>query len=279
MGDMTTADRKFRFGLVTAFAPNAQAWTGFAQRAEELGYSSVMVPDTGNTFSPFPAMAAAAAATTTLWVGSFVLNAPGRQPESVAVDALTLDILSGGRLELGVGTGRDPEQGGTPKQRLSAVAAVIDAVKQTFASGVGPMRAVQEPHPPILVAAHGKRALTLAAEQADIVTLAIPPNSTEDHLIAKAQEFRELAGSRLEEIELAANLIALGDRVPEWMLAQAGETSMETPDNPAALLSGTPQQMADTLRRRRELTGISYVTVNSAFMDQLAPVVELLAGE
>jgi probable F420-dependent oxidoreductase len=275
---MTTADRKFRFGLVAAFAPDAPAWTGLARRAEELGYSSVMVPDTGDTFAPFSAMAAAATATTRLRVGSFVLNAPGNRPESVAVEALTLDILSGGRLEIGVGTGRDQTQGGTPRQRLEAVAAVIAAVKQTFASGAGPMRAVQEPHPPILLAAHGKRALTLAAEQADIMTLAIPPNSTEEHLVAKAKEFQELAGDRLAEIELAANLIALGDRVPEWMLAQAGETSFDTPDNPAALLSGTPQQMADTLRRRRELTGISYITVNSAFMDQLAPVVELLAG-
>lgn len=276
---MTTADRKFRFGLVAGFAPNAEAWAGFAQRAEELGYSSVMVPDTGTTFAPFPAMAAAATATTRLRVGSFVLNAPNHQPGSVAVEALTLDVLSGGRLELGVGTGRDPAQGGSPRQRLEAVAAVIEAVKQAFATGAGPMRAVQEPHPPILVAAHGKRALTLAAEQADIVTLAVPPNSTEDHLVAKAKEFQELAGDRLAEIELAANLIALGDRVPEWMLAQAGETNVETPDNPAALLSGTPRRMADTLRRRRELTGISYVTVNGAFMDQLAPVVELLAGE
>src|SRR5258708_30397898 len=97
------SDRKFRFGIVAGLAPNAQAWTGMARRAEDLGYSSMMIPDTLSTFEPFTALAAAAAVTTTLRVGPFVIPAPFYTPSEVAWKAISLHLLSDGRLAPGLG--------------------------------------------------------------------------------------------------------------------------------------------------------------------------------
>lgn len=285
MSVMTTADRKFRFGVVAAMAPNAQAWTKLAQRAEELGYSTLMMPDTPGTFA-LPALGAAAAVTTKLRVGNHVLNVSLRTPQLAAWEALTLDVISGGRFELGLGTGRAPDDAerlglpfGTPGERLARLADTIAAVKQAFANAQGPMRPVQQPHPPIFVAAGGKRALTLAAEHADIMTFAIPADTTEDALVQKADEFRAIAGDRLDQIELALNISWLGDDVPDWMLRMMRKPSLGIPvSEAAAFLTGTPQEMADTLRRRRERTGISYIMVNGQFINEFAPVVEQLVG-
>jgi probable F420-dependent oxidoreductase len=290
---MTTADRKFRFGVVAAMAPDAQAWTKLAQRAEELGYSTLMMPDTPGTFA-LSALGAAAAVTSKLRVGNHVLNVSLRTPQMTAWEALSLDVVSGGRFEVGLGTGRAPDDAerlglpfGTPGERLARLADTIAALKQGFAKAQGPRPtpdhhpypAVQQPHPPILVAAGGKRALTLAAEQADIVTFAIPADTTEEALVRKAKEFHEIAGDRLDQIELALNISWLGDDVPDWMLRMMRKPSLGIPvSEAAAFLTGTPQQMADTLLRRREDTGISYVMVNGQFINEFAPVVEQLAG-
>lgn len=280
--------RPFRFGVVAGFAPEASAWTAIAKKAESLGYSTLLAPDTPGTFAPFSALAAVAAATTTLRVGTFVLDTPLRNPATVAWEALTLDMLSDGRLELGLGTGRHtPAEAerlgldlGTPADRLDRLAETIRTVEQACAEPLGALRSLQEPHPPFLVAAYGQRALTLAAERADIVTFAIPPDNTEDDLAEKVEQLREIAGERFDHLELSANLVAIGDQLPDWMATQLGKESLDVPvDKAAALLSGTPEEMADTLRRRRESTGISYLMVNGAFMDELAPVIELLADE
>ncbi|MEV4167040.1 LLM class flavin-dependent oxidoreductase [Nonomuraea dietziae] len=100
---MTT--RPFRFGVVAGKAPGGEGWTALAHRAERLGYATLLVPDTLGTFAPFPALAAAAAVTTTLRLGTYVLSAPNRTSGQVAWEADTLRTLSAGRFELGLGTG------------------------------------------------------------------------------------------------------------------------------------------------------------------------------
>src|SRR3954447_9336784 len=94
------SEREFRFGVVAGKAPSGAEWAATARRAEELGYDTLLVPDTLNTFAPFPALAAAAAATTSLRVGSYVLSAPNRTPGLVTWEAETLQQLSDGRFEL-----------------------------------------------------------------------------------------------------------------------------------------------------------------------------------
>lgn len=285
--------RPFRFGVVAAYAPDAETWAKLARRAENLGFHTLLVPDTGRTFSVFPAMAAAASVTSTLRVGSFVLNTPLHAPAAVAQHTMTLDMLSNGRFELGLGAGRPggehdaAELGvpwGTPGERVRHLAATIRAVKDALREASanetrrGPgLHPVQRPHPPLMIAGSGPRLLRLAAEEADIVALGIGPEGTERDLAAKVDELRSLAGERFDHLELSLNIAAIGDDLPPWIAAQLGSDPAKLrANNSIALLRGTPDEMADVLVRRGESLGISYVSVNSAFMDQFAPVVDRL---
>ncbi|MEU7001705.1 LLM class flavin-dependent oxidoreductase [Nonomuraea sp. NPDC046570] len=264
--------RPFRFGTVAGFAPSAQAWAGLARRAEELGYATLLVPDTLGTFAPFPALAAAATATTTLRVGTYVLSAPYRTPGAVAWEVAALRALSGGRFELGIGAGRPGSEAdcarlgvdfGTPDQRIRRVAETIDAVE-----GV-----------PVLVAAAGPKLLRLAAAKADTVALGVPAQTTENELAARLDELYELAGDRFDELELALNLAAVGDEPPAWLAAQlGGDPRKIIAQGGTGILTGTAEEMAETLTRRRDKLGISYISVNAAFIEEFAPVVRLLAG-
>ncbi|SEM54427.1 probable F420-dependent oxidoreductase, MSMEG_2516 family [Nonomuraea pusilla] len=265
VGDMT--DHPFRFGVVAGHASDSAAWTSLARRAESAGYATLLIPDTLHTLSPFAAAAAAAAVTTTLRVGTFVLSAPNRAPEHVAWEAATLRALSSGRFELGLGAGRPGAEEdaarlgmpfGTPGERIERLSRTADAVRDAA------------PDVRLLVAAAGARLLRLAARKADTVALGLPPNVSEEQVAAKLDELYELAGDRFHALELNLNLHAVGDEPPAWMprLAPGG----------VGVLKGSPQEMADTLSRRRDRLGISYVSVSAQYLDALAPVVGLLAG-
>lgn len=268
---MTT--RPFRFGAVAGFAPSAEAWTGIARRAEQLGYATLLVPDTLNTFSPFAAAAVAAQVTTTLHVGTYVASSPYRTPAAVAWETSTLHTLTGGRFELGIGAGRPGSEGdtallglpfGTPGERISRVAQTIDLVKDV----------------PILIAASGTKLLRLAAEKADIVALGVPVTTTEVQLAAKLDELYELAGDRFSQLEISVNLAAVGDGpLPAWLSRQIGSDPNDVvARGGTGILTGSPKEMAETLRKRRDKLGISYVSVNAQFMEEFAPVVAELAG-
>lgn len=279
----------FRFAVVAAVPPPDGSWTEQARRFEALGYSAVQVPDTLNTLAVFPALAAAAAVTSTLRVGSYVVAVPNHRPAAVAHEAVTLDVLSGGRLELGLGLGRPDAareaaalgvQFGSPGERIALLRETIHAVRERFAQpGRGPLQPVQKPHPPLLIAGAGDRMLRLAAQEADIVALGLPVEADEDELAAKSDRLRELAGSRAQELELALNIAMVGQETTPWLANVVGA-------DPAHLLrigavtalNGTPAQIADVLRRRRERTGLSYLQVNGMFAEKFAPVVEILAG-
>jgi probable F420-dependent oxidoreductase len=289
------SDRPFRFGIVTASAPTAEAWASQACRAEDLGYATLLVPDTLQTLSPLPALVAAAAATTDLRVGTYVLNTPLRTPGAVALEAVTVDLLSGGRLELGLGAGRPGSAAeadrlglafGTPGERIRRLADTIRTVKETFDKGEDEpgapsagVRPVQRPHPPILVAGSGRRLLEIAGREADIVGLGIPPAGTEYDLATKVGELRDVAGERFDRLELGINVAAIGDELPPWLAARVGgELAVTGAKGAVGLMSGTVPDMCDILQRRRDALGISYISVNAMFMDELAPVVERLAG-
>jgi alkanesulfonate monooxygenase SsuD/methylene tetrahydromethanopterin reductase-like flavin-dependent oxidoreductase (luciferase family) len=266
---MTT--HSFRFGLVAAIAQSGAAWSALARRAEDLGFDTLLVPDTAHTLSPLPAAAAAAAVTTRLRVGTFVLAAGVRTPAVMAWETTALTKLSDGRFELGLGAGRpdaaaDVAGFGLPAltvaERIAAVRDTVSLVRKD-----GSTR--------ILIAASGPKMLGIAGELADTVALGVPPTGTEDDLAAAAARARAAGG----DVELSANLLAVGTETPDWLLAQLGTDAATLAANgSAAVLTGTPAEMAGTLQRRRERYGVSYVTVNPGFLDQLAPVVELLAG-
>ena len=98
--------RPFRFGVQVRAAPSGAAWRDLARKAESLGYSTLYVPDHfDGVWGPFTALAVAAEATTTLNVGSLVLANDFRHPVVLAREVATLDLVTEGRVELGIGAG------------------------------------------------------------------------------------------------------------------------------------------------------------------------------
>jgi probable F420-dependent oxidoreductase len=285
-----TTPRPFRFGVVAAQAASADAWLAQARHIEAAGYSTMVVPDGMRyTLAPLPALAAAAAATRRLRVGTYVLANDFRNPVLLAKDAATLDFLSNGRFELGVGAGRPAAEDdnrllGIPfdsgARRLARLADGLRAIKAAWAEGseISP-RPVQQPRPPILLAGSGKQMLALAAQEADIVALGVAPTATEAEIADKVAVLREAAGPRFADLELNMNLMAVGEQVPRYVAMQYRLTAQALGEAGAATaLVGSVDQMCETLIARRERLGISYFVVGDELMDALAPVVQRLAG-
>jgi alkanesulfonate monooxygenase SsuD/methylene tetrahydromethanopterin reductase-like flavin-dependent oxidoreductase (luciferase family) len=272
------SDRRFRFGVVGSPRTGAE-WMATVRRAAGLGYSTVLMPDGLQLPSPFPSLAMAAAVAD-IRVGTFVVAAPLRTPRAAAWEAHTLTVLTDGRFDFGIGTGRpDAEQQtteiglrwGSAKDRRDQVRETLDQLAKLD----GDRRT------PIMLAAGGPRALALAAARADIVSLAKDAMTPRGEVLRLVRELRELAGSRADDIELAMNLFAAGTReLPPWTKRAAGvEPEVLEASDSLMMLRGTPKEMADELQRRRDEFGTSYISVNSTYLEDLAPVVELLNGK
>jgi probable F420-dependent oxidoreductase len=220
-------ERRFRFGVTSGMFSDMAAWTDTARQVEALGYSTILHPDTLSTPAPLPLLAAAAAVTTTLRVGTWVLCDPLRNPRTTAWEVASIDRLSGGRFELGVGAGRPGADNdarqlqieyGTPGQRVARLAESVRTIKQVLSGHEhGLSRATQLPHPPILIAASGPKLLALAAREADIVAFGLAPDTTEDAAEQRIGVVRDVAGDRFDELELAAGLIAIGEGDYPWL--------------------------------------------------------------
>ncbi|HTO13789.1 MAG TPA: TIGR03621 family F420-dependent LLM class oxidoreductase [Candidatus Binatia bacterium] len=314
---MTAVPRHpFRFGVNMRSASSGAAWAEAARRVEALGYSTLTVPDHfTEMFSPMPAIVVAAAATTRLRVGTLVLNNDFRHPVLLAREAALVDLLSDGRLQLGLGAGymkSEYEQAGVPFDRggvrVARLAEAVTILKGllrgdtvTFTGhhyrvtghAIHP-RPRQQPHPPILIGGNGRHILTLAACEADIVALTGVTFSrggagrdfsgfTAEGTDERLRWIREVASERLERLELNAlvqRVIVTGDRAKaadELARQWAPLTAADILESPFVLL-GTVDEIAEVLRRRRERWGISYYVVMEPAMDALAPVVARLAG-
>lgn len=268
----------FRFGVLGIPRGGAD-WLATARRVADLGYSTLLVPDVLRLPAPGPALAAAAAVAD-IRVGTWVYAAPLRPAAYTAWEAHTLSVLTDGRFDLGIGAGRpdaaaDAERlgvpFGTPGQRLAQVAATLDALREID----GPDR-----HTPVLMAAGGPRARALAAERADIVSLATGPLTPHAEVAEAAADLRSRAGDRAADIELALNLFAVGDSPPPYVERALGaDWDTLVAHRSLSLLPGDGSAMADELQRRRAEFGFSYVLITAEFADQLAPVVGALAGQ
>ena len=266
----------FRFGVVAAAQAGGAAWRETARRAEELGYSTLLSPDNLHLPTPTAALATAAAVTTRLRVGSYVLASPLRTARAAAWEAHSLTTVTEGRFELGLGTGlpsmreQAEELGlpyGTGRERLDSISATIDHVR----------RLDGDAHTPVMIAAGGPKARRLAATKADIVTLAGGVLTPRDEFAAHVDELRSAADGR--DLELARNIFVVGDHVPPWIRGFIGadaETLIER--DSLTILRGSVDDMAGELERRRTELGVSYVSVNSAFMEEFAPLVARLSG-
>jgi len=304
----------FRFAVQQASASSAEEWAALARRAESLGYDLLVMPDhLGNQLSPFAALGAAAAATTRLRIGAFVFANDYRHPLMLAREAATLDVLSGGRFEMGMGAGwmtSDYRELGMTydpaPRRVDRLEEAIPLVKRLLAGETvthhgehyqmerasAGVPTVQRPRPPLAIGAGGPRMLGLAAREADIVGL-IPGFSERGwHLFGQATEkataekigrIRDAAGDRFERLEIniwlaSAGLAGSGNSLLGSAAAATMGAATAVYGSPYVLY-GTLGSVRDRLQRRREELGISYYTLPSRSMESMAPLVEALAGK
>lgn len=281
--------KAFRFGVVTGGHPGSAAWVALAQRVEELGYSSLLIPDVMATpLATIPALAVAAAATTKLRVGSYVFVNDYHNPVRLAREIATLDQLSDGRVELGLGAGNWPldfQQLGIPFEqagvRVSRFAEGLSLMKQFFlnntvnfagkyytATELRPVpRPVQQPHPPILIGSVGRRMLTLAAREADIIVLHPP-------IEEKLAWIREAAGERFEHLEFGQ--AAFGIEVTDGPVAATPPIQRGIPVEAHPM---TTEQAVTLLLEQRERLGTSYIHIQERQLENFLPVLERLNGK
>jgi probable F420-dependent oxidoreductase len=308
--------RPFRFGTITESASSREQWMTLVRKAEDLGYVTFLLADHFvNEFPPLVALMAAADATKTLRVGSFVFDNDFRHPALLAKEVATLDLLSGGRFELGIGAGwhrPEYEQTGLPFDRagvrINRLQEALSIIKQFFTeesvSFVGNHYTVtdlkafpkplQRPHPPILMGGGGKRLLTLAGREADIIGLHLKVNDdgtvdaserTEAALAQKVEWVRQAAGERFSSVELnllIGNVIITQDPLgaAEQYLRKSGRSGVTAEQLLASpyVFIGSVEQLVERVQRLREQFDISYFVLDTEYMEAFAPVVARLGG-
>jgi probable F420-dependent oxidoreductase len=319
---MTRHLRPFRFGVFAEGPRSRDALLGTAHRAESSGYATLLIRDHfieapfGHQLAPLTALATVAATTTKLRVGSLVFCNDYRHPTILAKEVATLDVLSNGRMELGLGAGfsqAEYAQAGLsfdpPSVRVDRLEEAIRVLRGCFAEGpltfMGKhytVRALdsfpkpaQRPHPPILIGASGKRMLSIAAREADIIGL--QTTSTAGGILSddstarlapvvteKIDHIKRTAGDRFDRIELS--MVATVVRSPDRRLAAErlasdrgwnGITAEQILAMPSIFI-GSPDHVVELMLARREQYGLSYYVVFDRAMDAFAPVVARLAG-
>lgn len=309
-----TQPRPFRFGIQGRTTGPRDDWLAMVRRVETLGYSSFLALDHFvRGLDPIASLMAAAMATTTLRVGGFVFDNDFRHPAVLAKAAATIDVLSGGRFELGIGAGwlkEEYDQTGIPFDpapvRIERMTEAVRLIKRILAEKppvsfagdhytvtdlVCPPRPVQQPHPPIIIGGGGKRLLSVAAREATIVGITTraradgSKDTTDLTAAATARKIawiREAAGDRFPEIELNAvvsDVLPTEDSGGEAArLAEGYGVSPEEILESPLILIGSVDEMVARLQERRERFGISYIVVTEPNMEALAPVVARLAG-
>ena len=307
--------RPFRFGVLASKARSSSEWTDTAKKAEALGYSTLVMPDHfGDQLSPIAALSMAAAATDTLRVGSLVFANDFRHPAVLAKEAATLDLLSDGRLEVGVGagwmtndytwTGITQDRAGVRIDRMIEAITVLrglwgddafsfDGEHYTITEMNGLPKPVQAGGPPLVVGGGSKRVLSTAARLVDIV--GVNPNVGEGKFGAEAIAslsadatdeklgwVRAAAGDRFDDIEISILkffTVVTDDRdtVAAKLGGSMGMDAATLLASPHSLV-GSPEQLADELVEQRERWQGSYVTVQADVFEAFAPVVAALAG-
>jgi probable F420-dependent oxidoreductase len=304
--------RPFRFGVSVRRAVSRADWQDKARRAEALGYSTFLTPDhLVDILPPLVSLVSAAEATETIRVGTLVLNNDFRHPVLVARDAAAIDLLTDGRFELGLGAGHmeseydeiglcfDPSAVRVERlgESVAIVKRLLEGEEVTFAGKhyevtghrIHPLPA-QKPRPPLLIGGNSRRLLTLAAQEADIVSFvgfshlrggrdfdvrAFTDPGTEERVDIVRQE----AGDRFRELELNVVVQRVGSTrhdAEDW--AQDSPLSVEDVLGSAFFMIGSAEAIADELREKRERHGFSYWVVFEGAMDAFAPVVSRLAG-
>ena len=301
--------RPFRFSVQGSGIVDPTEWTELARKAEDLGYSTLSIADHVDTqLAPLVALTAAAAVTSELRLLTLVLANDFRHPVVLAKEAASLDQLSGGRLELGLGAGWatadyegmgiDYDRPGVRIARLAEAAPIIKGLLSGARVDVdgehynvhlsGSPAARQQPHPPILIAGGGKKVLSLGAREADMVGVnpglgagvidhRAGPSATSTATDDKIGWIRDAAGERFDQIELQTrvHLAAISDNREEVAALMADGLGMDAADaleTPHALV-GSIAQCVEQLHQWRERWGITYIGLSYDALESMAPVV------
>lgn len=305
--------RAIRFATQTGGQPGGAEWAARATRIEAMGYATLSMPDhmVGDAWAAMPALAAAAGVTTTLRLGTLVVDNDFRNPVVLAREAATLDVISDGRFELGIGAGwfdRDYLGTGIPfdrgRVRVARLAEAVRLMKRLFTEervdfagdfyrverAESRPRTVQRPHPPFLIAGAGRQLLGLCGREADIVAI-VPPGigtrelTPHDVSVEKMREqigvVRDAAGARFERIELSMFLDCVLTDDRERTIAEVAAAAKADP----AVIRwsayrgiGTLAQIGAHIRALRDALGITYFCLRGPDVERLGPVVRELAG-
>jgi len=269
----TVRTRLFRFGVVAPLTTDLPAWRDRVRRIADSGYSTLLMPDVPQ-WQPAPAPTlAAAAALADLRVGTWMYASPLRPPWMMAWEAHSLSVLTDGRFEMGIGTGRpgiedELRERGLPvlppRERLAQVRETVTALRDLD----GP-----DLHTPVVMAARGPHALALAADLADTVNVAPMPGESRAEAARLARDFRAI-----RDVELALHVPVIGDTVAPFMAPPDTDPAALRAADSLAVLPDHPAAAAEEIQRRREEIGFSYFVFGADVADTLAPVVAELAG-
>ncbi len=288
--------RRFRFGISFLQAASGPEWADKCRHAESLGYDVLLVPDHLGWPAPFPSLVAAAQATARPRVGTFVLNAGFWNPALLAREVATTDRLTGGRLEVGLGTGYVRSESdaagltfGTPGSRVGHLERTVTELAALLGDPEHTPRPEQDPRPPLLLGGNGDRVLRMAARHADIAGFTgaeQAPGKPDgalrlldaDELAERVAAYRCFARDRTPQPELnilVQRVAVTDDRAAaiEEVRAYAPHLGTEQLSRVPTLLFGTVGEIADQLRAHRERFGFTYITVLEPSMEALAPVI------
>lgn len=309
--------KQFRFGVTSIGAPTAKMWKEKVTRTEELGYSTLLIPDHFiEQIATIPALMSAASLTSNLRVGSIVCSNDFRHPILLAKEAATIDMLSGGRFELGIGAGwlkSEYDAIGipfdTPGTRVARLEEAVQVIKSYFKGdqvifegkyyqinsekGLESIPVpVQKPHPPILIGGGGKRMLTLAAREADIIGLALrtsalgtgpDPTDIATTINQKIEWIKQAAGNRYNDLEIHIQTWAVmitDDRESSAkLLGKQFPLPPEILLNLPYLLIGSADEIIEQIEKYRESYGISYYSIFEQYQEDFAPVVAYLSSK
>ncbi|MEV4538945.1 LLM class flavin-dependent oxidoreductase [Asanoa sp. NPDC049518] len=269
----TRATRSFRFGVVAPLRTDLSTWREQVRRIADSGYSTLLMPDVPR-WQPAPGPTLAVAATQAdLRVGTWVYASPLRQPWSTAWESHSLSVLTDGRFEMGIGTGRPGIEDELrelglpvvpPGERLAQVRETVRALRDLDGPDV---------HTPVVMAVRGPKARAMAAELADTVAFALMPGDD------RAEITRVVRGFRANrDVELAQHVAVIGDAVAPFMASPDTDPAALRAVDSLAVLPPDPAAAAEEIQRRREEIGFSYFVFGADFADTLAPVVADLAG-
>ncbi len=308
--------KPFRFGLSVGASVGRDDFVAAVRRAEDCGFDVIVAPDhIGSRLAVLPMLAAAAEVSRSLRVSPMVMANDYRHPVILAKDAATIDVLSGGRSELGIGTGWIQEQYKTAGISYEPARSRVDRFEEAIAVIKGSWsgepftfhgdhyqvealtcpRPMQRPYPPLLIAGSGPRMLRIAGREGDIVsisplsrgstgfgTFARDIATSGDRITAQLGWIRQGAGQRFDTIELnvmAHHVVVAPDRdaAAAEVAAEVGVAPSEVLASPHMLI-GPVEQLVETLLDRRERYGISYIAFGYTDLDGIQPVVEQLAN-